>query len=303
MKHFLLKIFDNNYAEKYYQKQKDVDGDTIDWFRVIPFILIHFGALAAFWTHFEWYLFWVALFLFMIRMFAITGFYHRYFAHKTFKTSRLMQFIFAFIGSTAAQRGPIWWASHHRRHHLNSDRHNDHHSPHTHHFLWSHMGWFLAKKNFLTDRKVVRDLTKFKELVLIDRFDWLPPVLLLISLFVIGEHSSLTSGISGLNMVIWGFCVSTILVYHCTFAVNSIAHLWGTQRYNTKEESKNNFFVALITFGEGWHNNHHHYPGSIRQGFYWWEVDLTYYALRFLSFFGIVYNLRTVSKAIRQKHN
>jgi stearoyl-CoA desaturase (delta-9 desaturase) len=303
MKHFILKIFDNNYAEKYYQKQKDVDGDTIDWFRVIPFILIHFGALAAFWTYFEWYLVWVALFLFVIRMFAITGFYHRYFAHKTFKTSRLMQFIFAFIGSTAAQRGPIWWASHHRRHHLNSDRHNDHHSPHTHHFLWSHMGWFLAKKNFLTDRKVVRDLIKFKELVLIDRFDWLPPVLLLLSLFVIGDYLSLTSGVSGLNMVIWGFCVSTILVYHCTFAVNSIAHLWGTQRYNTKEESKNNFFVALLTFGEGWHNNHHHYPGSIRQGFYWWEVDLTYYALRFLSFFGIVYNLRTVSKAIRQKHN
>ena len=303
MKHFLLKIFDNNYAEKYYQKQKGVDGNTIDWFRVIPFILIHFGALAALWTHFEWYLVWVALILFVIRMFAITGFYHRYFAHKTFKTSRLMQFIFAFIGSTAAQRGPIWWASHHRRHHLNSDRHNDHHSPHTHHFLWSHMGWFLAKKNFLTDRKVVRDLIKFKELVLIDRFDWLPPVLLLLFLFVIGEYLSLTSGVSGLNMVIWGFCVSTILVYHCTFAVNSIAHLWGTQRYNTKEESKNNFFVALLTFGEGWHNNHHHYPGSIRQGFYWWEVDLTYYALRFLSFFGIVYNLRTVSKAIRQKHN
>ena len=303
MKHFLLKIFDNNYAEKYYQKQKGVDGDTIDWFRVIPFILIHFGALAALWTHFEWYLVWVALILFVIRMFAITGFYHRYFAHKTFKTSRLMQFIFAFIGSTAAQRGPIWWASHHRRHHLNSDRHNDHHSPHTHHFLWSHMGWFLAKKNFLTDRKVVRDLIKFKELVLIDRFDWFPPVLLLLSLFVIGEYLSLTSGISGLNMVIWGFCLSTILVYHCTFAVNSIAHLWGTQRYNTKEESKNNFFVALLTFGEGWHNNHHHYPGSIRQGFYWWEVDLTYYALRLLSFFGIVYNLRTVSKAIRQKHN
>ncbi len=303
MKHFLLKIFDNNYAEKYYQKQKGVDGDTIDWFRVIPFILIHFGALAALWTHFEWYLVWVALILFVIRMFAITGFYHRYFAHKTFKTSRLMQFIFAFIGSTAAQRGPIWWASHHRRHHLNSDRHNDHHSPHTHHFLWSHMGWFLAKKNFLTDRKVVRDLIKFKELVLIDRFDWLPPVLLLLSLFVIGDYLSLTSGISGLNMVIWGFCVSTILVYHCTFAVNSIAHLWGTQRYNTKEESKNNFFVALLTFGEGWHNNHHHYPGSIRQGFYWWEVDLTYYVLRCLSFLGIVYNLRTVSKAIRQKHN
>ena len=303
MKHFLLKIFDNNYAEKYYQKQKGIDGDTIDWFRVIPFILIHFGALAALWTHFEWYLVWVALILFVIRMFAITGFYHRYFAHKTFKTSRLMQFIFALVGSTAAQRGPIWWASHHRRHHLNSDRHNDHHSPHTHHFLWSHMGWFLAKKNFLTDRKVVRDLIKFKELVLIDRFDWLPPVLLLLSLFVIGDFLSLTSGMSGLNMVIWGFCVSTILVYHCTFAVNSIAHLWGTQRYNTKEESKNNFFVALLTFGEGWHNNHHHYPGSIRQGFYWWEVDLTYYALRFLSFLGIVYNLRTVSKAIRQKHN
>lgn len=303
MKHFILKIFDNNYAEKYYQKQKNIDGDSIDWFRVVPFILIHIGALGALWTHFEWFLVWVALVLFVVRMFAITGFYHRYFSHKTFKTSRFMQFIFAFIGSTAAQRGPIWWASHHRRHHLNSDKHNDHHSPHTHHFLWSHMGWFLAKKNYLTDRKVVRDLIKFKELVLIDRFDWLPPVLLLLSLFLIGEYLSVTSSISGLHMVIWGFCVSTILVYHCTFAVNSIAHLWGTQRYNTKEESKNNFFVALFTFGEGWHNNHHHYPGSIRQGFYWWEIDLTYYVLRCLSFVGIVYNLRTVSKAIRQKHN
>jgi stearoyl-CoA desaturase (Delta-9 desaturase) len=303
MKSFLLKIFDNDYAEHYYQSKKKLSDESIDWLRVIPFFTIHLIALTAIWIKFEWILFAAALGFFVLRMFAITGFYHRYFSHKTFKTSRFIQFLFAFIGATAAQRGPIWWASHHRRHHVNSDQENDHHSPHIHDFLWSHMGWFLAKKNFFTDRKFVKDLIKFKELVWIDRFDWLPPSILIMLLYFLGEYLSPVYQISGTSMVIWGFFISTVFVYHCTFAVNSIAHIWGKQRYETREQSKNNFLIALITFGEGWHNNHHHFPGSIRQGFYWWEIDFTYYCLKFLSLFGIVYNLRTVSESLKQKHS
>ncbi len=303
MKNFFLKIFDNHFAEHYYKSEKNLSDESIDWLRVVPFIAIHFIALTAIWIKFEWVLLAAALGFFALRMFAITGFYHRYFSHKTFKTSRLVQFLFAFIGATAAQRGPIWWASHHRRHHLNSDQKNDHHSPHVHHFLWSHMGWFLAKRNFLTDRRYVKDLIKFKELLWIDRFDWLPPLAFIVFLYFLGEYLNSAYQISGISMIIWGFFVSTVCVYHCTFAVNSIAHIWGKQRYQTKEKSKNNFLIALLTFGEGWHNNHHHFPGSIRQGFYWWEIDFTFYGLKFLSLFGIVYNLRTVSKSIKQKHS
>ena len=303
MKEFILKIFDNKYAEKYYLKHHDIDDSSIDWLRVLPFIAIHIGAVLAFFTDFSWSLLYFALGSFFVRMFAITGFYHRYFSHKTFKTSRIIQFIFGFIGATAAQRGPIWWASHHRRHHQNSDNEHDHHSPHTHNILWSHMGWFLAKKNFLTDLSYVKDLYKFKELRMIDRFDWMPPLLLIISLYLIGEYSSVLGFGNGFTTVIWGFFVSTVFVYHSTFAVNSIAHLWGRQRYKTNEQSKNNFLIALLTLGEGWHNNHHHFPGSIRQGFFWWEIDLTYYVLRILSLFGLVGNFRTVSNAIKQKRS
>lgn len=298
---FFLKMLDNNYAEKYYQSHNKLNDNSIDWSRVIPFIIIHTGALGVFFVTFDWMLVWLAVSLFVIRMFAITGFYHRYFSHKTFKTSRVIQFIFAYIGATSAQRGPIWWASHHRRHHKNSDQIEDHHSPHVHNFLWSHMGWFLAKKNFLTNKTYVKDLLKFKELVLIDRFDWFPPLSLIAALFLLGSFFPLFIDVGVIPTIVWGFFLSTVLVYHCTFAVNSIAHIWGKQRYVTNEKSKNNFWIALLTFGEGWHNNHHHYPGSIRQGFFWWEIDFTYYVLKLLSLFGIVHNFRTVSDTIKLK--
>ena len=303
MKHFLLKIFDNNYAEKYYQKQKNIDGDSIDWFRVVPFILIHIGALGALWTHFEWFLVWVALVLFVIRMFAITGFYHRYFSHKTFKTSRLMQFIFAVIGASAVQRGPIWWAAHHREHHMHSDTIHDKHSPKAHSFFWSHTGWFLTKANFLTHTKMVKELSRYPELRLIDRFDIVIPILTCIILYVAGEwlftfYPDLNT--NGLQLVSWGFILSTVVLYHSTFLVNSVAHLWGTRRYDTDDSSRNNFLIALLTFGEGWHNNHHHFPGSAKQGFYWWEVDLTYYLLKMMSLFGFIWDIRTVSTDIRE---
>jgi stearoyl-CoA desaturase (delta-9 desaturase) len=241
--------------------------------------------------------------MYAIRMFAITGFYHRYFSHKTFKTSRLMQFIFAVIGASAVQRGPIWWAAHHREHHMHSDTIHDKHSPKAHSFFWSHTGWFLTKANFLTHTKMVKELSRYPELRLIDRFDIVIPILTCIILYGAGEwlltfYPDLNT--SGLQLVSWGFILSTVVLYHSTFLVNSVAHLWGTRRYDTDDSSRNNFLIALLTFGEGWHNNHHHFPGSAKQGFYWWEVDLTYYLLKMMSLFGFIWDIRTVSTDIRE---
>jgi stearoyl-CoA desaturase (delta-9 desaturase) len=241
--------------------------------------------------------------LFAIRMFAITGFYHRYFSHKTFRTSRFVQCLFAMIGATAVQRGPLWWAAHHRGHHMHSDTTEDKHSPKEHGFIWSHMGWFLTKSNFVTNTKLIRELIRFPELRIIDRFDLLMPLALSISLWVIGyylEQYEPSLNTNGFQLFIWGFSVSTIMLYHATFLVNSVAHQWGKKRYETKDTSRNNFIIAILTFGEGWHNNHHHYPGSARQGFYWWEIDLTYYVLKFLAMMGIIWDVRTVSENIRE---
>lgn len=243
--------------------------------------------------------------MYSIRMFAITGFYHRYFSHKAFKTSRFMQFVFAVIGASAVQRGPIWWAAHHRGHHVHSDTDQDKHSPKSHGFFWSHTGWFLSKANFLTHQKFVKELIRFPELRLIDRFDILIPILTCIGLFFLGQylgsnHPQLLT--NGWQLLVWGFVLSTVLLYHTTFLVNSVAHIWGKRRYNTKDSSKNNMFIALLTFGEGWHNNHHHFPGSANQGFYWWEVDITYYILKLMSFFGLIWDIRKVSPAIRESN-
>ena len=241
--------------------------------------------------------------LFAIRMFAITGFYHRYFSHKTFRTSRFVQCLFAMIGATAVQRGPLWWAAHHRGHHMHSDTTEDKHSPKEHGFIWSHMGWFLTKSNFVTNTKLIRELIRFPELRIIDRFDLLMPLALSISLWGLGyylEQYEPSLHTNGFQLFIWGFSVSTIMLYHATFLVNSVAHQWGKKRYETKDTSRNNFLIAILTFGEGWHNNHHHYPGSARQGFYWWEIDLTYYVLKCLAMMGIIWDVRTVSENIRE---
>jgi stearoyl-CoA desaturase (delta-9 desaturase) len=236
-------------------------------------------------------------------MFAITGFYHRYFSHKTFKTSRFVQLLFAMIGATAVQRGPLWWAAHHRGHHMHSDTSEDKHSPKEHGFLWSHMGWFLTKSNFVTNTKFIRELIRFPELRIIDRFDLLMPLALSIGLFIAGHFLNQYEpqlNTNGFQLFIWGFSLSTVMLYHATFLVNSVAHQWGKKRYETKDTSRNNFIIAILTFGEGWHNNHHHYPGSARQGFYWWEIDLTYYVLKFLAMMGVIWDVRTVSDNIRE---
>ena len=304
MSQFFKKLFfwfDNSFLEEKYASI--TNGKEIDWMRVIPFILLHLSCLLIFVVGFSWIAFIVCISLFAIRMFAITGFYHRYFSHKTFKTSRFVQLLFAMIGATAVQRGPLWWAAHHRGHHMHSDTSEDKHSPKEHGFLWSHMGWFLTKSNFVTNTKFIRELIRFPELRIIDRFDLLMPLALSIGLFIAGHYLNQYEpqlNTNGFQLFIWGFSLSTVMLYHATFLVNSVAHQWGKKRYETKDTSRNNFIIAILTFGEGWHNNHHHYPGSARQGFYWWEIDLTYYALKFLAMIGVIWDVRTVSDNIRE---
>jgi len=301
---YFLGLIDNRIVENKYQKI-DFGEYEVDWLRVIPFILIHLAIFTVFFVGFSYTAFFVFVAMYGLRMFAITGFYHRYFSHKAFKTSRIVQFIFAVIGASAVQRGPIWWAAHHRGHHVHSDTEHDKHSPKSHGFFWSHVGWFLSKANFMTHQKLVKELIRFPELRLIDRFDILIPIITCIGLFFFGQY--LGSNFpqlmtNGWQLVVWGFILSTVLLYHTTFLVNSVAHIWGKKRYKTKDSSKNNMLIALLTFGEGWHNNHHHFPGSANQGFYWWEIDITYYLLKFMSFLGLIWDIRKISPVLRESN-
>lgn len=282
-----------------------VPARGVDWPRVLPFILLHAGCIGVLWVGASAVAVGIAVALFAVRMFAITAFYHRYFSHRAFRTSRAAQFIFALIGASAVQRGPLWWAAHHRHHHAQSDRPDDSHSPRVHGFLWSHTGWFLARENFATRLKLVPDLARYPELCWLDRFDAAVPALLAAALYGLGawlEQAAPALGTSGWQLIVWGFCISTVVLYHATFTINSLAHRFGTRRYATHDDSRNNPWLALLTFGEGWHNNHHRYPGAARQGFYWWELDLSWYALRLLSALGIVWDLRPVPKAVRESH-
>jgi stearoyl-CoA desaturase (delta-9 desaturase) len=281
------------------------DPQRIDWLRVLPFVGMHAACFTVPWVGVSAVAVATAIGLYALRMFAVTGFYHRYFSHRAFKTSRWLQFVFALLGASAVQRGPLWWAGHHRHHHAHADGPQDAHSPRQRGFLWSHVGWFLARGNFPTKTHLVRDLSGFRELVWLDRFDAVVPVSLAVALFAAGaalERFAPTLGTSGWQLLVFGFVVSTVAVWHATFAINSLAHTLGRRRFATRDDSRNSFALALLTFGEGWHNNHHRYPAGARQGFRWWEIDLTYYALRALALTGLIWDLRPVPAAIRAGH-
>jgi len=218
---------------------------------------------------------------FFLRMFAITGGYHRYFAHRTYRTSRVGQFVLGFLGTSAVQKGPLWWAGAHRLHHRHSDQEGDPHSPRVS-FWHAHQDWILLPDWEDTRIEQVRDLAKFKELVWLNQWHFVAPVLL--AFFCLG--------VGGLSGLVWGFFVSTTLTWHSTYFINSLAHRWGSVRYETGDDSRNNFWLALLTLGEGWHNNHHHYQSSARQGFFWWEIDVTYYILRGLQAAGLVWDIK-----------
>jgi stearoyl-CoA desaturase (delta-9 desaturase) len=281
------------------------DDERIDWLRVIPFIAMHLVCLGVFWVGFSWIAFAVAAVLYALRMFALTGFYHRYFSHKAFKTSRPVQFAFALVGAMCVQRGPLWWAAHHRNHHRHADTEADIHSPLHRGFLWSHMGWFLTPRGFRTDWEAIPDLRRYPELRWLDRFDIAVPILLAVGLFFFGrwlQHAHAALGTSGAQMLIWGFFVSTVVLFHATVTINSLAHRFGSRRFPTRDNSRNNWLLALLTFGEGWHNNHHHFPGAARQGFRWWELDVTYYLLRGLAACGLVWDLKPVPSGLKRAH-
>ncbi len=271
--------------------------ERMEWKRAVPFIILHFGCLGVIWTGWSWAAVTTAVFLYFARMFMITGFYHRYFSHKTFQMSRAAQFIFAFLGITAVQRGPLWWAWVHRHHHKHSDEEGDFHSPGMQGFLWAHIGWITSSCNFPTDYSKVRDLAKYPELVFLNRFDLIGPVFLAVIMLLWGwglQWFFPALGTSPAQMLVWGFFISSTLLFHGTACINSLAHVLGRRRYNTGDDSRNSMILALITLGEGWHNNHHRHMSVARQGFYWWEWDPTYYLLKGLSCLGIIHHLRPV---------
>jgi stearoyl-CoA desaturase (delta-9 desaturase) len=251
--------------------------------RSVPFALVHLVALVGVvltgwsWKGLAW-----ALALYALRMFFVTAGYHRYFSHRTFKTSRPFQFFLAFMAETSTQKGVLWWASHHRWHHKYSDEPADVHSAKQDGFWWSHVGWILSSRHENADMDRVSDLTRYPELVWINKHMLVPPVLFAVATFLVGGWPGL----------LWGYFVSTVLLWHGTFTINSLAHLLGRRRYETTDDSRNHWLLALITLGEGWHNNHHHYQSSVNQGFFWWEIDVSYCVLRMLSWVGLVWDLR-----------
>lgn len=270
------------------------------WLRIIPFIVLHVACLAAFWVGVSWFAILFMVFFYFIRMFAITAFFHRYLSHKTFQTSRPVQFLFALIGTMSAQRGPLWWAAHHRYHHRFTDTDQDPHSS-TKGFWYSHVGWFLNEENFGTRKSIIKDWLKFPELIWLDRFSLPVVVFTAIGIYALGEALAVYApqlGTNGLQLLVWGFVISTVLLTHATLCINSMAHRYGSRDFNTDDESRNNLFLSLITLGEGWHNNHHYYAGSTRQGFFWWQIDITYYLLKIMSWIGLVWGIKDVPERV-----
>lgn len=271
--------------------------DRVNWERTLPFIFLHMGCIAVLWVGFSWPSLVAAGLLYVVRMFAITGFYHRYFSHRSYRTSRAVQFIFALLGNSSMQRGPLWWAATHRHHHKHADHEEDIHSPVISGFLWSHIGWLTSARNFPTAYQNIPDLCKFPELIFLNRFDQLVPFaygLLMLGIGGILERFFPQSGVTMGQFFVWTFFVSTTVLLHGTLFINSLAHVWGRRRYQTDDDSRNSLFLALITLGEGWHNNHHRYPHSTRQGFRWWEIDATYAGLKLMSWLGLIWDLRGV---------
>jgi stearoyl-CoA desaturase (delta-9 desaturase) len=280
-------------------------GEQIDWLGNLPYLGMHLACFTVFFVGVSPIAVGVAALLFFLRMFAVTGFYHRYFSHKTFKTSRVFQFAMAVAGVSCVQRGPLWWAAHHRHHHAYSDEVEDLHSPRWLGFWRAHAGWFLTPSGALTATQYVRDWSRFRELVWIDRFHGVVPLLLAGAIFGLGawlEHAAPSLGTNGWQMLVWGFVISTVVLYHATYTINSLSHTYGSQRFDTGDDSRNNLWLAFLTLGEGWHNNHHHYPNTVRQGFYWWEIDITYYLLCGLAKLRLIRDLRPVPAHILEKN-
>lgn len=251
-------------------------------FSTALFVSMHLASLFAIWTGVSLRDLLICVTLYVVRMFGVTAGYHRYFSHRTYKMGRVAQFFMALLATSSFQKGVLWWAANHRQHHRHSDQEQDLHSPRQKGFWWSHVGWILSLRYQYIDYSGVKDLARFPELRVLDKYHWIPGVLLGAAVFLI-------FGWSGLVV---GFIWSTVLLWHGTFTINSLSHIFGKRRYNTTDDSRNNWFLALITLGEGWHNNHHFFCASTRQGFFWWEIDITYYVLKLFQWMHLVRDLK-----------
>lgn len=270
-----------------------VEAGDIVYPSAVPFVLVHLACFGALWSGVSWAAIALCVTLYWLRIFAIGAGYHRYFSHRAYATSRAFQFILAFLAQSSAQKSVLWWAAKHRHHHLHSDTEQDVHSPVQRGFLYSHVGWIFAKRNDATDLVKVADFARYPEIRWLHRYELLPPVLV----------AAACAAIAGWSGLVVGFFWSTVLVYHATFCINSLAHVHGRKRYLTGDDSRNNWLLALFTMGEGWHNNHHAYQSSVRQGFRWWELDPTFYLLKALSLAGIVWDLRKPPlEVLRNEH-
>ncbi len=267
---------------------------SLEWGALIPYLALHVACFAVFWVGWSPFSVTLCVALYFVRMFAVTAFYHRYFSHRTFKTSRAAQFVFAVAANACAQKGPLWWASHHRHHHRFSDQPGDTHSPVQDGFFYSHVGWIWLRSNFRSTREGMADFQKFPELRWLDRHDLLVPTALGVVLFALGallERIAPSLGTNAWQLFIWGFCVSTVVLYHGTYTINSLSHRIGWRRFATTDDSRNHRGLALLTLGEGWHNNHHHYPGAMRQGFFKGEWDITGEILRVFQRVGLIWDV------------
>jgi stearoyl-CoA desaturase (Delta-9 desaturase) len=259
----------------------------------IPFIIVHLTCFAALWTGVTAGAVGLAIGLSWLRIFAIGAGYHRYFSHRAYETSRAFQFVLAVLAQSTSQKSVLWWAANHRDHHLHSDTELDVHSPRQMGFLYSHVGWIFSRGQETMNVNRIADFAKFPELMWLHRYEQLPAFVLAVLCFAV----------AGWPGLIVGFFWSTVAVYHGTFCINSLAHLVGKRRYVTGDDSRNNWLLAIITMGEGWHNNHHAYQSSARQGFRWWEYDPTFYLLTLLQRVGLVWNLKLPTAEVMQNQH
>jgi stearoyl-CoA desaturase (delta-9 desaturase) len=264
------------------------DHDDIVYPHTIPFILVHLACFAAIWTGVTGEAVIVGVVLYWLRMFGITAGYHRYFSHRSYATNRVFQFLLACLAQSTAQKSVLWWAAKHRHHHLFSDTEHDAHSPRHTGFLFAHVGWIFARRHDTVELVKVGDFTKYPELMWLHKFELVPAAVLAVITFMI----------AGWPGLVVGFFWSTVAVYHATFCINSLAHVHGSKRYVTGDNSRNNWLLAFFTMGEGWHNNHHAYQASVRQGFRWWEIDATFYIIKALSWIGVVWDLKSPPEAV-----
>lgn len=249
------------------------------------------GIGLLFFVEFSWQV--VVLFVvnYFVGMFFVTAGYHRYFSHRSYQLKRIPQFILAWCAQISAQKGVLWWAANHRDHHLHSDTEEDLHSPVQFGFWYSHMGWIFDDRSKGYNAKKIQDFSKFPELRWLNKYHWVPTLttaILMPAFFAVVK----VPGINPWNAFAWGYLLAIICMYQASYSVNSLLHVYGTRRFETDDASRNNWFIAIFTMGEGWHNNHHYCKSSCRQGYKWWEYDLTYYGIKMLSWVGIVKNIK-----------